>query len=91
MDRPGGFVSLLFAIGTGYMNDNRGMELILGIGLFCVASYSRKKLGRLFTPVAAMPYVTVVIYRNSVETVCNLRLEKLNYSSVCYAAIEMTQ
>ena len=67
MDRPGGFVSLLFAIGTGYMNDNRGMALILGIGHFCVASYSRKKLGRPFTPVAAMPHVTAVIYRNNVQ------------------------
>ena len=38
-----------------------------------------------------MPHVTVVIYRNSVETVCNLRLVKLNYSSVCHAAIEMAQ
>ena len=38
-----------------------------------------------------MPHVTVVIYRNSVEIVCNLRLVKLNYSSVCYAAIEMAQ
>ena len=38
-----------------------------------------------------MPHVTVVIYRNSVETVCNLRLFKLNYSSECYAAIEMAQ
>ena len=38
-----------------------------------------------------MPHVTVVIYRNSVETVCNLRLVKPNYSSVCYAAIEMAQ
>ena len=38
-----------------------------------------------------MPHVTVVIYRNSVETVCNLRLVKSNYSSVCYAAIEMAQ
>ena len=91
MDRPGGFVSLLFAIDTGYMNDNRGMALILGIGHFCVASYSRKNFGRPFTPVAAMPHVTVVIYRNSVETVCNLRLVKSNYSSVCYAAIEMAQ
>ena len=59
---------------------------------YYVASYSRKKnCGRPFTPVAAMLHVTVVIYRNSVETVCNLRLVKLNYSSVCYAAIEMAQ
>ena len=38
-----------------------------------------------------MPHVTVGIYRNSVENVCNLRLVKLNYSSVCYVAIEMAQ
>ena len=38
-----------------------------------------------------MTHVTVVIYRNSVEIVCNLRLVKLNYPSVCYAAIEMAQ
>ena len=38
-----------------------------------------------------MPHLTVVIYRNSVETVCNLRLVKLKYSSVCYAAIEMEE
>ena len=50
-----------------------------------------KKRGRPFTPMTAMPHVTVVIYRNSVETVCNLRLVELNYSSVCYAAIEMAQ
>ena len=38
-----------------------------------------------------MPRVTVVIYRNSVETVCNLRLVKLNNSSACHAVIEMAQ
>ena len=38
-----------------------------------------------------MPHVTVVIYRDSVETVCNLRLVKSNYFSVCYAVIEMAQ
>ena len=43
MDGLGGFVSLLLAIGTGYMNDNRDRELILGVGHFYVASYSRKK------------------------------------------------
>ena len=50
-----------------------------------------KKRGRPFTPEAAMSLVTVVIYRNSVEVVCSLRLVKLNNSSVCYAAIEMAQ
>ena len=74
------------------MNDNIAMELIVDVGNFYVASYSReKKRGRSFTLVAAMPHVTVVIYRNSVEIVFNLRLVKLNYSSVCYAAIEMAQ
>ena len=89
----GGFVSLLFGIGVGYLNDNMhlAMELILDVGHFYVASYPRKKNSRSFTPVAAMPHVTVVIYRNSVETVCNLRLVKLNYSSACFAAIEMAQ
>ena len=67
------------------------MELILDVGHFYVASYPRKKKSRSFTPVAAMPHVIVVIYRNYVETVCNLRLVKLNYSYVCYAAIEMAQ
>ena len=59
MDGLGGFVSLLLAIGTGYMNDNRDRELILGVGHFYVASYSRnppppkkKKHGRPFIPVA---------------------------------------
>ena len=85
-------MSLLFAIGGGYLNDNIAMELILGVGHFYVASYSRKKnRDRPFTPVAAMPHVTDAIYLNSVETVCNLRLVKLNYSSVCYAVIEMAQ
>ena len=88
MDRLGDFVSLLFAIGAGHLHDNIATELILDVGLFYVASYSRKKRGRPFTPMADMPHITVVIYRNSVETVCNLRLDKLNYS-VCYAAIEM--
>ena len=91
MDRLGGFVSLLFAISAGYLNDNIAMELILGVGHFYVASYSRKKRGRPFTPAAVMPHVTVVMYRNSVETVCTLRLLKFNYSSVCCAAIEMAQ
>ena len=92
MDRLGGFVSLLFAISAGYLNDNIAMELILDVGHFYVASYSRKKKrGRPFTPVAAMPHVTVVMYRNSVEIVCTLRLLKFNYSSVCCAAIEMAQ
>ena len=92
MDRLGDFVTLLFSIGTGYLNDNIAMELILDVCHYYVASYSGKKnCGRHFTPVAAMPHVIVVIYRNSVETVCNLRLVKLNYSSVCYAAIEMAQ
>ena len=36
-----------------------------------------------------MPHASVVIYRNYVETVCNLRLVHLNYSYVRYAAIEM--
>ena len=91
MDRLDGFVSLLFAIGAGFPNDNIAKELILDVGHFYVASYSRKKRGRPFTPVAAMSLVTVVIYRNSVEVVCSLRLVKLNNSSVCYAAIEMAQ
>ena len=43
MDRLGGFVSLLFSIGTGYLNDDIAMELILDVGHFYVASYSRKK------------------------------------------------
>ena len=38
-----------------------------------------------------MPNVTVVIYCNSVEAVCNLRLVKLNIFSACHAAIEMAQ
>ena len=42
MDRLGGFVSLLFSIDTGYLNDDIGMELILDVGHFYVASYSRK-------------------------------------------------
>ena len=67
MDRLGGFVSLLFAIGAGYLNYNISMELILDVSLFYVATYSRKKRCRPFTPVAAMPHGTVVIYRNSVE------------------------
>ena len=87
MDKLGGFVSLLFV--SGYLNDNIAMKLILAVGHFYIASYSRKKRGRPFTPVAAMPHVTVVIYRNCVDTVCNLRLVELNYSCVCYAAIEM--
>ena len=93
MDRLDVFVSLLFAIGSDYLNDDIVMELILDVGHVYVASYSRKKktCGRPFSAVAAMPHVTVVIFRNSVETVCNLRLVKLNYSSVCYAAIEVTQ
>ena len=64
------------------------MELILDVGRFYDA---RKKNSRSFTPVATMPHVTVVIYRNYVETVCNLCLVKLNYSYVCYADIEMAQ
>ena len=92
MNRLGGLVLLLFVIGTGYLNDNIDMQLIVDVGHFYVASYSReKKRGRPFTLVAAMPHVTVVIYRNSVEIFCNLRLVKLNYSSVCFAAIEMAQ
>ena len=43
MDRLGGFVSLLFVIGTGYPNDNIAMELIVDVGPFYVASYSREK------------------------------------------------
>ena len=35
-------MSLLFSIGTGYLNDDIGMELILDVGHFYVASYSRK-------------------------------------------------
>ena len=66
------------SIGAGYLNDNIAMELILDVGHFYVASYSRIKRGRPFTPVAAMPHVTVVMYRNSVETVCTLRLLKFN-------------
>ena len=91
MERLGGFVSLLFAIGAGYLNDNIAMELILDVGNFYVASYSWKKRGRPFTPMAAMPHVTVVIYRNSEETVCNLPFVKLNNSCVCHAAIEKAQ
>ena len=77
MDRLGDFVSLFFSTDTGYLNDDIAMELIVDVGHFYVASYSRKKRGRPFNPVAAMPNVTVVIYRNSVETVCNLRLVNL--------------
>ena len=91
MDRLGGFVSLLFAIGTGYLNDDIAMEFILDVCHFYVASYSGKKRGRPFTPMAVMLHVTVVIYRNSVETVCNLPFVKLNNSSVCHAAIEKAQ
>ena len=40
MDRLGGFVSLLFAIGTGYLNDDIAMEFILDVCHFYVASYS---------------------------------------------------
>ena len=43
MDRLGGFVSLLFPIGTSYRNDYIAMELIMDVGHFYVASYSRKK------------------------------------------------
>ena len=83
-------MSLLFAICAGYVNDDIAMELILDEGHFYVASHSRKKRGRPFTPLATMPHVTVVIYRNSVETVCILCLVKLNYSA-CDAAIELAQ
>ena len=91
MDRLGGFVSLFFAIGAGCLNDDISMELILDVGHFYVASYSGKKRGRPFTPMAAMPHVTVVIYRNSVESVCNQPFVKSNNSSVCHAAIEKAQ
>ena len=91
MDSLGGFVSLLFAIGAGYLNDNIAMEFILDVGHFYVASYSGKKRGRHFTPMTTMPHVIVVIYRNSVETVCNLPFVKLNNSCVCHAAIERAQ
>ena len=43
MDRLGGFVFLLFVIGIGYLKDNIAMELIVGVGHFYVASYSRGK------------------------------------------------
>ena len=43
MDRLSGFVFLLFVIGTGYLNDNIAMELIVDVGHFYVASYSREK------------------------------------------------
>ena len=43
MDRLGGFVFLLFVIGTGYLYDNIAMELIVDVGHFYVASYSREK------------------------------------------------
>ena len=36
------FGSLLFAIGAGYLNDNIATELILDVGHFYVAPYSRK-------------------------------------------------
>ena len=63
---------LLFVIGTGYLNDNIIMELIVEVDHFYVASYSREKKTRsTFYPDGR--YVTVVIYRNSVEIVCNLR------------------
>ena len=91
MDRLGGFVSLLFAIGAGYLNDNIAMELILDVGQFLRCVVFGKKRGRPFTPMAAMPHVTVVIYRNSVETVYNLPFVKLNNSCVCHAAIEKAQ
>ena len=50
-----------------------------------------KKRGRPFYPGGRYTHVTVVIYRSCVETVCNLRLVELNYSSVCYVAIGMAQ
>ena len=83
-------MSLLFAIGTGYLNDDIAMELILDVGHVYVASYSRKKRYAVDL-LPRMPRVTVVIFRKSVGTLCNLRLVKLNYYSVCYAAIEMTE
>ena len=43
MGRLGGFVFLLFVIGTGYLNDNIAMELIVDVGHFSVTSYSREK------------------------------------------------
>ena len=43
MNKLSGFVSLLFVIGSGYLNDNIAMESILDIGHFYIASYSRKK------------------------------------------------
>ena len=42
MDRLGGFVTLRFSIGTGYLNDNIAMELILDVCHYYVASYSGK-------------------------------------------------
>ena len=46
MDRLGGFVFPLFVISTGYLNDNIAMELIVDVGHFYVASYSREKKTR---------------------------------------------
>ena len=61
MDKLGGFVSLLFVIGSGYLNDNIAMESILDDGHFYVASYSRKKnAADLFTPVAAIPMLLLL-------------------------------
>ena len=50
MDRLGGFVFLLFVIGTGYLNDNIAMELIVDASHFYVASYSREKTRSTFYP-----------------------------------------
>ena len=36
-------MSLHFVIGTGYLNDNIAMELIVDVGHFYVASCSREK------------------------------------------------
>ena len=90
MNKLGGIVSLLFVIGSGYLNDNIVMESILDIGHFFIASYSRKKTRPTFY--AGGRYAPCYCYLPLwVETVCNLRLVELNYSFVYYAAIEMAQ
>ena len=43
MNKLTGFVSLLFVIGSGYLNDNIATESFLDVGHFYIASYSREK------------------------------------------------
>ena len=83
------FGSLLFASGAGYLNDNIAMELIQDVGHFYVAPCEKPRSTFLPRCMAAMPHVTVVTYRNSAETVCNLLLVKLYKSSACHAAMKI--